>query len=126
MRAEGEGGQSGAAPCSHPPRVSPSPRPPRIIPISAGVLTVQPEDSPAIIRRRLAGAVDRKRPAEVTKSGDNRLVVLHLPKAELGEEWGSLFEGDPRGARRLVPAYRWVSVVTRDSDTCKLLCHTYI
>jgi len=74
--------------------------------VEGGVLTVQPEDSPAIIRRRLAGAVDRKRPAEVTKSGDNRLVVLHLPKAELGEEWGSLFEGDPRGARRLVPAYR--------------------
>lgn len=39
------------------------------------------------------------------RTQDNRVCVLAIPKAELGEHWSCLFRGDSRGARCMQPPY---------------------
>lgn len=68
-------------------------------------LLLQSEDSPPLIDRDFAGAVDTDRPVDTMRTKDNRVCTLAVPKAEYGAHWPRLFRGDPDGARCLQPPY---------------------
>ena len=69
-------------------------------------ITVQAEKSPASIDRAFGGAVARNAPIESFMSDDNRLMCISLEKAEIGDMWRRLFDGDSDGVRALEPPYR--------------------
>ena len=73
---------------------------------SGGVALVQPEDSPPVVERALAGLIDASAPIETLRSRDGRRCSLALTKARPGETWSRLFEGDPDFARCLRQPYR--------------------
>ena len=66
---------------------------------SGGIVLVQPEDSPPVVERALAGLIDASAPVETLRSKDGRRCALSLTKARPGETWTRLFEGDPSFAR---------------------------
>ncbi|PSC71468.1 heat shock [Micractinium conductrix] len=76
-----------------------------VVECSAARLLVQAEDSPPLVDRFFAHAVDTERPIESFKTVDNRICVLAIPKGQPGERWRCLFEGDSEGARCMQPPY---------------------
>ena len=66
---------------------------------SGGIVLVQPEDSPPVIERALAGLIDASAPVETLRSKDGRRCALSFTKARPGEQGTTLFEGDPSFAR---------------------------
>ena len=72
---------------------------------SGGIVLVQPEDSPPVVERALAGLIDANVPVETLRSRDGRRCALSLTKARPGETWTRLFEGDPNFARCLSQPY---------------------
>eukprot|EP00887_Chlorella_sp_A99_P002814 scaffold6.g2814.t1 len=68
-------------------------------------LLVQAEGSPPLIDRVLAGTIDSRRELETFRTQDNRVCVVALPKAALGEPWPRLFVGDSDGLRCMEPPY---------------------
>ena len=71
-----------------------------------GVLTVQPEDSAPVVRRRLARPIDETAPMEIIRGVEKTRVALAMTKAEPGAVWDRVFDGDPTFARCLAPPYR--------------------
>jgi len=71
-----------------------------------GVLTVQPEDSAPVVRRRLARPIDETAPMEIIRGVEKTRVALAMTKAEPGAVWDRVFDGDPTFARCLEPPYR--------------------
>ena len=72
---------------------------------SGGIVLVQPEDSPPVVERALAGLIDASAPVETLRSRDGRRCALSLTKARPGETWTRLFQGDPDFARALRQPY---------------------
>ena len=72
---------------------------------SGGIVLVQPEDSPPVVERALAGLIDASAPVETLRSRDGRRCALSLTKARPGETWTRLFQGDPDFARSLRQPY---------------------
>ena len=72
---------------------------------SGGIVLVQPEDSPPVVERALAGLIDTSAPVETLRSRDGRRCALSLTKARPGETWTRLFQGDPDFARALRQPY---------------------
>lgn len=70
-----------------------------------GSLLVQAEDSPPLIQRRLAHAIDTSRPMETMRTDDNTVCAIAFPKQELGHRWERLFLGDSDCVRCLKPPY---------------------
>ena len=66
---------------------------------------MQPEDSPPVVERALAGLIDASAPVETLRSRDGRRCALSLTKARPGETWTRLFRGDPDFARALRQPY---------------------
>lgn len=76
-----------------------------VVECTGSSLLIQSEDSPPLIDRRLAYAVDPSRPLETIRTADNRVCAIGIPKGEAGKHWQRLFVGDPDGIRCLVPPY---------------------
>ena len=72
---------------------------------AGGIVLVQPEDSPPVVERALAGLIDASAPVETLRSRDGRRCALSLTKARPGETWTRLFQGDPDFARALRQPY---------------------
>lgn len=69
-------------------------------------LMVQPEMSPPVINRRLAGRLSTEEKITTFKTQDNNFYALMLPKARVGVQWKQAFAGDSDGARSLLPPYQ--------------------
>lgn len=69
-------------------------------------LKVQPEMSPAVINRRLAGSLSTEEQITAFKTQDNNFHVLILPKSSIGVQWKQAFDGDSDGVRSLQPLYQ--------------------
>ncbi len=70
------------------------------------VLRVQAEDSAPVLERRFAFPIDEKCPVDTLQTQMRTKMLISVTKAEPGQTWTRLFDGDPFYARCLRQPYK--------------------